>query len=140
MLLRLLLAVSGACFGWLLYLGAAWIVQHDSINYRLPHMLSMSAERARAIGPQFWNVAGLILSLPLFIGCARRVASFKRLIALHTIAYLLVVCGLGLVDGLFLVGLFGMIIFIWIGAMFVVAFASTQLTPPDVAANARPAA
>lgn len=115
--LRLLVAAFGACCGWLLYLGAASIVYHDSINYALPHVLSVAAETAFAIGPMVWSVAGLFVALPLFLGCIRRVAPFWRLVALHAGTYMLLVCGLGAANGILLLGFAGVAMIVWAGAL-----------------------
>ena len=135
-LLRLLLCAFGACWGWLFYVGAAWIVYHDSINYRLPHMLSLAAETARAIGPIIWIVVGLLLAMPLLLGCVRQVASFGRLVALHALIYVLLVCGFGSGSGLLRLGLFVVALLVWIGAVVMAAVCPPHLAQQD---NVRPA-
>jgi hypothetical protein len=136
MLLRLLFAALGACSGWCFYLGAAWIVYHDSINYRLPNMLSGAAETARAIGPIIWTVVGLLLALPLLLGCLRRVISFWLLVGSHLLIYLLLVCALGSISSFLTVGLFAIAMLVWAGAI-VMAFCACRSAQPDAAARVR---
>ena len=123
MLLRLLFAALAACSGWCFYFGAAWIVYHDSINYRLPNVLSQAAEIARAIGPIIWTAVGLLLALPLVLGCLRRVVSFWPLVVLHVLIYLLLVCALGSISSFLRLGLFGIVMLVWTGAIVMASFA-----------------
>ena len=57
-------------------------------------LVSDAVEVAFALGPVLW-ASGVGLALPLLLGCVRHVISFRRLVVLHVLACLTLVCGLG---------------------------------------------
>jgi hypothetical protein len=124
LLLKLLVAALGASGGALLHFGAAWIVGHESINYRLPRVVTNIAETSFAIGPTVWVFAGLVLALPLFLGCMRSGSLLLRLVALVALAYLSLLCGLGFMSVPVIIGLLGMMIIVWARALFLALLSS----------------
>lgn len=124
------MVLLGACCGWLLYRGAAWIVHHDSINYRLHDsafaIISDAAETAFALGPLLWTVVGLLLALPLLLGCIRKVVSFWKLVALHALTFVILVCGIGSISTLPFLGLLGATILAWMVAIVLAAICPSQ--------------
>jgi hypothetical protein len=141
--LRTIVVVLGASCGWLLYCGSAWIVHHDSVNYRLHDsafaIISDSAETAFALGPVVWTVAGVLLALPLLLGCVRRVISFWELVALHVLAYLILVCGIGSISTLPFLGLLGATMLVWILAVVRAGVCPNQSAQQGAAPNGGPA-
>jgi len=132
--MRALVLAVAACGGVLLNRGGAWIVYHDSVNYRLHDagfgLLSIAAETAFALGPALW-VGGVVLALPLLLGCVRHVTSFRRLVALHVLACLTLVCGLGSIEDLPFLGLLGATVVLWILAMIVAAVSRAETAELD---------
>jgi hypothetical protein len=139
-LVRTVLVVLGAGCGLLLYSGANWLVGHDSINYKLSAskfaIISDAAETAFALGPELWTVAGLMLALPLLLGCVRRVVSFWKLVVLHALAYLMLVCGLGSFRYFPFVGCLGVTALVWILGVIWASFCETQTSPENVGSGA----
>jgi hypothetical protein len=129
---RALVVVVAACCGVILNRGGAWIVYHDSINYRLPHLLSNAAELAFALGPVLW-AAGIVLALPLLLGCIRQVIAFHRLVVLHLVACLTLVCGMGSSTAFPFLGLLASTVLVWVLAIDVAVVspaAAAQLGAP----------
>jgi hypothetical protein len=137
---RTVLVVFGACCGLLLYSGAKWLVGHDSINYTLRDskfvMISDAAETAFALGPVLWTVTGVLLALPLVFGCVRRVVSFWKLVMLHALAYLMLVCGLGSFRAFAFVGFLGATALLWILGMIWATFSGSQASPENLGSGA----
>jgi len=114
--MRIFFAIMAACGGGFLNYTGAWVVSHDSINYRLPVPISTAAETAFALGPVLW-VVGLILAAPSILAFCRHVRQFWRIMALQALAYLTLVCGLGSVGALALLGFLGSTVLIWVLAL-----------------------
>ena len=127
-----MVVATAACGGAALNRGGAWIVHHDSINYRLHDagfaLLCNASETAFALGPTLWG-GGVVLALPLLLGCLRQVTRFRTVLALEVAAYLTLVCGLGSIAAFPLLGLLGATVVLWIVAIVVAAVSPTQPAP-----------
>jgi len=110
-------AASGA--GCLCFAGAAWLVHHESVNYRLHDaglgVLSHAAETGYAFGSVLSALGGVVLALPLLVAWARRV-SLVRSAVFHALACVTMVCGLG-GEALSLFGFLGVAVLLWALAM-----------------------
>ena len=128
-----MVVVVAACCGVILNRGGAWIVYHDSINYRLPHLLSTAAELAFALGPVLWAI-GVVLALPLLVGCVRQVVAFHRLVVLHLVACLTLLCGMGSSTAFPFLGLLASTVLVWVLAIVAAVVspaAAAQLGAPS---------
>ena len=127
---RLSVLVVPAFVGWLLYGSAAWLVHHDSINYRLSdagfRFISIAAETVFAAGPVIIICAAVAFALPSTLAYFRRIRSFSSIVALNISIALVFLCGLGSV-GILFDGVLAMMPFLWIVAMlWVMAQESNQ--------------
>ena len=108
-------------FGWVLYCVAAWVVRNDSINYRIAdagfRFISTAAEEVSSVGPVVSAGAGLVSGLPTLLLCVRGVGPLLRYASLNFIAVLLLLCGLGSMNGIFAASA-GLGTLVWIIAMF----------------------
>lgn len=138
-LMRMFFAIMAACGGGFLYYTGAWVVRHDSINYSLPVPVSTAAETAFAFGPVLWAI-GLILAAPSILALSRHMRQFWRIMALQILAYLTLVCGLGSVGALALLGFLGATMLIWVLALIWAMVSPATSAPPDASLNGGPAA
>lgn len=129
--------------GWVLYRVGAWVVQNDSINYRIAdagfRFISTAAEEVCALGPVAVAAAGLVAGLPTLLLCVRDVGPILRCAALNFIAVLLLLCGLGTVNGFFVASA-GLGTLLWIIAVFWAAAHSSSPDQLRPAPNGRPPA
>jgi hypothetical protein len=129
--------------GLVLYCLAAWVVHNDSVNYRIAdagfRFISTAAEEVFALGPAVSAAAGLVSGLPTLLLCVRGVGPVFRCAALNFIAVLLVLCGLGSMNGIFAASA-GLGSLVWIIAVFWAATHSPSTAQPGAAPNGGPAA
>ena len=137
--MRIFFVIMAACGGGFLNYTGAWVVHHDSINYRLPVPISTAAETAFALGPVLWAV-GLILAAPSILGFGRHVRHFWRIMALQALAYLTLVGGLGSVGTLALLGFLGSTMLIWVLALIWAMLSPATSAQPDAPLKVGPAA
>ena len=126
----LIIVILAATCGALLNRAGAWIVHHDRINYSLPKMLSTAAEIANVLGPLLW-IAGVILAAPLALGLVRNVTSFWKLVAIEALAYLSLLCGMGTVGALGMLGFGGAAVLLWAVAVVWAGICPTRLAIKD---------
>jgi hypothetical protein len=136
--MRVIAVIVAAGCGALLDYAGAWVVHHDSINYRLPVPVSTAAETAFALGPVLW-VVGLMLAIPLAMGFARHVRRFWRLVALHALAYFTLACCLGSASTLALLGFLGATLLLWALAVIWAVVSLVQSAQPGASPNGGPA-
>ena len=109
-----------AILGWIVYDCAAWLVRHDSINYRLNDagfgFLSNAAEMIFALGPFGSIGAGIVFGLPSTVVYLRRVGSVSTVATVNALAVLICLSCLGCVGILFAGALMCAPLF-WIVAM-----------------------
>ena len=121
---RALVVTVAAGFGVLLNRGGGWIVYHDSVNYRLHDagfgLLSDAAETSFALGPLLW-AGGAVLTVPLLLGLVRGVASFSRLVGLHALTLIMLVCGLGSITSSLFLRLVAATMLLWVLALVLAA-------------------
>lgn len=134
--MRIFVIIVAACCGGILNYGGSWIVHHDSVNYRLPAIVSGAAETAFALGPVLWAV-GLILALPLALGYLRHVRHFSKLVAMYAASYLTLVCGLGSFGSLSLLGFLGATALLWIFGAIWAGVSLPGSAQPDAPGNSR---
>lgn len=137
MLMKPLAVLFAAMFGVILNHAGAWIVHHDSINYRLPRPLSNAAEVACALGPVLW-VAGVILAFPLALGWVLKAAAFWRLARIVALACLALLCALSLAGVIALLG-FGATVTLWSAAFVQALNSPTRVAQPSAPPNGAPA-
>jgi hypothetical protein len=108
-------------FGWVLYCAAACVVRNDSINYRIAdaglRFISTAAEEVFAAGPVVSAGAGLVSGLPTLLLCVRGVGPLLRCASLNFIAVLLLLCGMGSMNGTFAASA-GLGTLVWIIVLF----------------------
>jgi hypothetical protein len=96
---------SPVVLGWILYGAAAWLIGHDSINYRIQDrgfgFITNAAETIFALGPVTSVVAALVFALPSILAYLRGIGSVSQAVALNTSAAIVFLCGLGCVGFLF---------------------------------------
>jgi len=138
-LLRILFLIIAACGGAFLNYAGAWVVHHDGINYRLPVPVSTAAETAFALGPVLC-VVGVILAIPTALGFGRHVQQFCKLIALQAFVYLTLMCGLGSVSGVGLLGFLGATVVLWAVALIWAAVSPALLSKLGAPPNDGPSA
>ena len=135
--------VAPTGLGWVLYCVAAWVVHNDSINYRIAdagfRFISTAAEEVFALGPSVSAAAGLVSGLPTLLLCVRDVGPVLRCAALNFIAVLLLLCGLGSMNGIFAASA-GLGTLVWIIAMFWAATHLPSTAQLGAAQNGGPAA
>ena len=88
-------------------------------------LVSDAVEVAFALGPVLW-AGGVGLALPLLLGCVRHVISFRRLVVLHALACLTLVCGLGSITAFPFLGLLGATMLLWVFAIVVAVVSPAQ--------------
>ena len=135
--MRIFFAIMAACGGGFLNYAGAWVVHHDSINYRLPVPISTAAETAFALGPGLWAV-GLILAAPSILALGRHARQFWRSMALQALAYLTLVCGLGSVGVLAVLGFLGSTILVWVLILIWSMVSPASSAQPDAPPNGGP--
>jgi hypothetical protein len=112
--------VFPAIVGWLLYGAAAWLVHHDSVNYRMRdagfRFISDAAEMVCAAGAVASILAAAAVALPSTLAYLRSLRSFSTVLALNISAAIVFLCGLGSMEIWFVV-LFAVMPFLWIFAM-----------------------
>jgi hypothetical protein len=135
--------LAPAVLGWVLFRVAAWVVHNDSINYRIAEagfrFVSTAAAEVFALGPGVSAAAGLVSGLPTLLLCVRDVGPVLRCAALNFIAVLLLLCGLGSMNGIFAVSA-GLGPLVWIIAMFWAATYLPSTAQPGAAPNGGSAA
>ena len=109
-----------AIVGWLLYGAAAWLVHHDSINYRIRdadfRFISDAAEMVCAAGAITSILVAQAFALPSTLAYLRGVRSFSTIVVLNISAAIVFLCGLGFM-GILFAGVFAVMPFLWIIAM-----------------------
>src|SRR4051794_20119314 len=95
--------IAPTFLGWALYRGAALVVYHDSINYRIAGagfgFVSNAAEELFALGPFASAALGFAAGFPTMLLCLRGVGSVLPVAVLNLLALLIVLCGLGSMNG-----------------------------------------
>lgn len=138
MLMRILFTILAAGGGGFINYASTWVVHNDSINYRLPVPISTVAETAFAIGPVLW-AGGVILAAPSILALGRHVRQFWRIMALQALAYLMLVCGLGSVGAMALLGFLGSTMLLWVLALVCAMVSPVTWAQPDTPRNDGPA-
>jgi hypothetical protein len=95
--------IAPAFLGWALYCAAALVVHHDSINYRIADagfgFVSIAAEELFALGPFASAALGFAAGFPTMLVCLRGVGPILPVAVLNLLAVLIVLCGLGSMNG-----------------------------------------
>ena len=118
--IKLLALLAPGAMGYLVYFAGAWIVYHDSVNYRLDDagfgFVSNAAEMIFAAGPVVCVGAALVLALPSILSTLGQVGPVWKAVTLNIVASIAFVCGLGCM-GILFAGVLAVAPFLWVTAM-----------------------
>ena len=141
LILRGLAVLMPGALGWLIFQGAAYLVQYSAVEIRLYHagfgFLSNAAEMVYFLGPLGSTGAGLVLGLLGSLIYLRHVGSFFRAAAVNVLAVVILVCCAG-ADLLFPLPALAALL-LWAGAVVWVLVHSVGVAQPGAPPNGGPA-
>jgi hypothetical protein len=141
LIVRGLVVLMPGGLGWLIYQGAAYLVQHSAVEIRLYHagfgFLSNAAEMIYFLGPLGSTGAGLVFGLLGSLIYLRHVGSFVKAAVVNGLAAVILVCCAGAEFAFPLPALAALLL--WAGAVIWVFVHSVGVAQPGASPNGGPA-